>query len=689
MSSKREEERNEKIIRGLMKLPPNRRCINCNSLGPQYVCTNFWTFVCMICSGIHREFTHRVKSVSMSKFTSQEVEALQNGGNQRAREIYLKDWDLHRQRQPNNSDVDKVREFIKSVYINRKYAGGNNSEKSPGDTQIQRNAGDETRRASSYHSFSQSPPYDFQYEDRLNRKNIGSLSRKPGSDHNLYERKTASFIYSPGRLSEHHYEDKFANDGSSSRVSDYSYSSGGDPCNRSNPHSPNFQKDDGFSSPASDSSREIIDGLHRQTSSTHSEFYAKRDTDKAPLPRPQRTVSLGSVGSFEKNSVSLQSTDSGSLTDVKFKPNHSYAATQNKVSSTPSQFPVGGLNLFEDAFPRPAAINPILGVDLLQAPSAGPVSSIDLFQPSADSPDLSQKFPQTSSSSSSFFSQNPPVSNLNHKLSEPTEPSNEGWATFDSPQPSSPCTNTSDTGGFKAGPEDGVSAKNLSSAVPSNVTMQWLEFPSSTIHSPPHLVSNLWNEGLTNVHIPTDMPNTQNWKAFEEANKQQHPCTDVEGINLHASADNNSSSTDLFFGLKTPQDSVVDELQQISSTEGFSFPTLPSHGAFGSSFVEPIHPFMNNVTNSEQKVGNPFDVPFDSELEAHNTFLDMSTLQAALPSTQLPSSFMGGVDEPWFPGNPVVSPGGMSYMVTQAPSSQLPNVPSHGPVASVGGNPFA
>lgn len=32
MGSKREEERNEKIIRGLMKLPPNRRCINCNSL---------------------------------------------------------------------------------------------------------------------------------------------------------------------------------------------------------------------------------------------------------------------------------------------------------------------------------------------------------------------------------------------------------------------------------------------------------------------------------------------------------------------------------------------------------------------------------------------------------------------------------------------------------------------------------
>lgn len=29
-----------------------------------------------------REFTHRVKSVSMGKFTSQEVTALQEGGNQ-------------------------------------------------------------------------------------------------------------------------------------------------------------------------------------------------------------------------------------------------------------------------------------------------------------------------------------------------------------------------------------------------------------------------------------------------------------------------------------------------------------------------------------------------------------------------------------------------------------------------------
>uniref|UniRef100_A0A0A9GDK0 NIG n=1 Tax=Arundo donax TaxID=35708 RepID=A0A0A9GDK0_ARUDO len=37
-----------------------------------------------------REFTHRVKSISVAKFTSQEVSALQEGGNERAKEIYFK-----------------------------------------------------------------------------------------------------------------------------------------------------------------------------------------------------------------------------------------------------------------------------------------------------------------------------------------------------------------------------------------------------------------------------------------------------------------------------------------------------------------------------------------------------------------------------------------------------------------------
>ncbi|WOG82281.1 hypothetical protein DCAR_0101444 [Daucus carota subsp. sativus] len=118
---RREEKAIERILRVLMKLPENRRCINCNHLGPRYVCTSFSTFVCTVCSGVHREFGHRVKSVSMAHFNHEEVLALQDGGNERAREIYLEGWDPERNTHPDGSDIDRIRDFIKHVYVDKRY----------------------------------------------------------------------------------------------------------------------------------------------------------------------------------------------------------------------------------------------------------------------------------------------------------------------------------------------------------------------------------------------------------------------------------------------------------------------------------------------------------------------------------------------------------------------------------------
>ncbi|KAL5127658.1 putative ADP-ribosylation factor GTPase-activating protein AGD14 [Glycine soja] len=77
--------------------------------GPQYVCTTFSTFVCTNCSGIHREFTHRVKSVSMAKFTPEEVTALQAGSNERAKQIYFKEWNPLRHSYPDSWFQDDER----------------------------------------------------------------------------------------------------------------------------------------------------------------------------------------------------------------------------------------------------------------------------------------------------------------------------------------------------------------------------------------------------------------------------------------------------------------------------------------------------------------------------------------------------------------------------------------------------
>ncbi|CAM6050193.1 unnamed protein product [Sphagnum compactum] len=122
-SRMKEDDRHEIILRKLVKNGENKKCINCGSLGPQYACTSFATFVCTLCSGVHREFSHRVKSISLAKFTAGEVQALQEGGNERARDLYFKDWDPARNPLPDNSDPDKLRNFIKDVYVERRYTG--------------------------------------------------------------------------------------------------------------------------------------------------------------------------------------------------------------------------------------------------------------------------------------------------------------------------------------------------------------------------------------------------------------------------------------------------------------------------------------------------------------------------------------------------------------------------------------
>ncbi|ONL97511.1 putative ADP-ribosylation factor GTPase-activating protein AGD14 [Zea mays] len=210
-ASRKEEERNERVVRGLLKLPPNRRCVNCDGLGPQYVCTSFWTFICVSCSGIHREFTHRVKSVSMSTFSTQEVEALQKGGNQRAKESFLKDFDTQKMRLPDSSNSGSLRDFIKAVYVERRYAGGRFSERPPRDKQNQKAHEEEHRRPNSYHSFSQSPPYDYQYEEGRNGKRSAFLSRKPGSDKG-HQGKISGFCYSSHSLHQRMSRDGFTVD---------------------------------------------------------------------------------------------------------------------------------------------------------------------------------------------------------------------------------------------------------------------------------------------------------------------------------------------------------------------------------------------------------------------------------------------------------------------------------------------
>jgi len=127
-----QDEKNAKVLREqIAKIPENKRCADCTAKGPVYANTTFNTFVCTACSGIHREFNHRVKSISMASFKPDEVKLLQDGGNRVAREQWMARWNSDEYPEPEAGDLERVRQFIRLKYVEKRWIerGGPSSKK--------------------------------------------------------------------------------------------------------------------------------------------------------------------------------------------------------------------------------------------------------------------------------------------------------------------------------------------------------------------------------------------------------------------------------------------------------------------------------------------------------------------------------------------------------------------------------
>ncbi|URE15494.1 ArfGap [Musa troglodytarum] len=702
MSSKREEVRNEKIIRGLMKLPPNRKCINCNSLGPQYVCTNFWTFVCMVCSGIHREFTHRVKSVSLARFTTQEVEALQRGGNQLAREIYLNDWDMQRMRFPDSSNADKIREFIKDVYVNKKYARGNSTGKPSRDIESSKNHELEQRRASSYHSFSQSPPYEYQYEDRRYGKQFGMLNRKPGSNQGHYDGKMGdTFRYDVQSLS---------------------------------------SQDNGCCSPSLYLSKDALSkDAKQQTLNQLTEANAKRNLDG--IRSPKRTSSAGSFGSLDSSSISHRSYSPVNAVDVALKPVHSSGIQQAKAtisSSTQSSASIGtgnkdllnssfvqqpmstspSIDLFANFNNQSSSLSPfehkpdslgVVDVALESVHSSGTLqaktSTFSSAQSSASvhtgnkdivGPTFGQK-PNTSPTSVDLFAdlsnQSSSTIPIEHRSAADPVPQNEGWATFDLPHHVGVDSATSPVISAVKVSGSGAPKESVGGWVSPENDSGWFPFQNPLAPGPMAVASGQLHSGLQEHTRSAEQNNSQLWNIFDDSTKKV-PQASVGGLPqksiswIHVP---DFALPDPNVALKVMQDFDKDGFQRSAMDTVNPCLDQPVGVVAGSPLSLLVKP---GEVDQPQKSTNPFDLPYDAHLEPMNAFLDMSSLETALPSAQLINDYLAGVAQPWNSQNAAATyisslpEGGLQYMPRQGPSSHFPKFPPQGPGASVGGNPF-
>lgn len=100
----------------------NKKCFDCEQRGPTYVNMTIGSFVCTKCSGMLRGINppHRIKSISMSSFTSEEVDFVRNRGNSWCTAVWLGTY--QKSAMPIDfKDDEKIKEFIIAKYEKKRY----------------------------------------------------------------------------------------------------------------------------------------------------------------------------------------------------------------------------------------------------------------------------------------------------------------------------------------------------------------------------------------------------------------------------------------------------------------------------------------------------------------------------------------------------------------------------------------
>ncbi|XP_059480423.1 arf-GAP domain and FG repeat-containing protein 1 isoform X2 [Neocloeon triangulifer] len=120
-TKKKQDEKNLKLLRELTSMACNKHCFDCQQRGPTYVNMTIGSFVCTTCSGLLRGLTppHRVKSISMTSFTDEEITLLKSRGNEYCRRVWLGLYDPAQE--TDVSDDCRVKQFMVNKYERKRY----------------------------------------------------------------------------------------------------------------------------------------------------------------------------------------------------------------------------------------------------------------------------------------------------------------------------------------------------------------------------------------------------------------------------------------------------------------------------------------------------------------------------------------------------------------------------------------
>lgn len=110
-----------KEINDMRKIPANKKCFECGEIGTTYIVPDFGVFVCSVCAGLHREFNHRVKGLSMSNFVQAELDLLKTQGNEACQRTWMARYNPRDFPQPSPKETQRIKDFIRLKYRERRW----------------------------------------------------------------------------------------------------------------------------------------------------------------------------------------------------------------------------------------------------------------------------------------------------------------------------------------------------------------------------------------------------------------------------------------------------------------------------------------------------------------------------------------------------------------------------------------
>lgn len=113
-----------KILEALLKQPDNKECADCHSKTPRWASITFGSFVCLRCSGQHRQLqVHiaKIKSVNLDKWKPEMVEMYKHFNNTIVNSYWEAKLPRNFTKPGQNANSHEVESFIRDKYVNRRW----------------------------------------------------------------------------------------------------------------------------------------------------------------------------------------------------------------------------------------------------------------------------------------------------------------------------------------------------------------------------------------------------------------------------------------------------------------------------------------------------------------------------------------------------------------------------------------